>query len=359
MTKNRTRMTDIAAHAGVSMATVSRVINGTGQVSEDTRHRVLVAIDSLGYERPTLERPGGTRTIGLVVPELVNPIFASFSHALQIKIARAGGLPLVCTQTPSGTSEAEYVNALVGYGVSGFVFVSGRHADHLGDTYRYVELRERGIPFVTINGARQGIEAPDFSTGDALGIRTAVEHLVALGHTRISLLGGKSHIVPAERKVKAFTEVMRDLLGQAHPSIVETFYTYEAAAAAMKTLVTQGTTAVVCGSDLQALGAIRTLHALGLDIPGDVSVVGFDDTRLMAHVFPALTTVRQPVQAITSAAAQTLFAMIDEGQWREGHFEYTPDLVVRRSTGPAPGRSRSRSPHLGFDNHYQRAKMGA
>lgn len=336
MTKNRTRMSDIAALAGVSTATVSRVINGTGQVSGETRHRVLVAIDSLGYERPSTDHPSGATLIGIVVPELINPVFASFAHALQLEIARAGGLPLLCTQTPGGTSEADYLHALLERGINGMVFVSGRHADHRGDLVRYAELRDRSIPFVTVNGAREGVDAPDFSTGDALGIHDAVHHLVALGHSRIALLGGQSHIIPAERKVNAFRHVMAEALGDDQPIIVETFYTYEAAAAAMKTLISQGVTAVVCGSDIQALGAVRTAHLLGLSVPEDISVIGFDDTMLMAHVNPALTTVHQPVQAITAAAVQTLFTMLREGTWHTGHFEYTPHLIVRSSTGSAP-----------------------
>ena len=105
MTKNRTSMADIAMHAGVSTATVSRVFNGVGQVSEDTRRRVLTAIDELGYDRPAAERTPSTPTIGVIVPELTNPIFASFAHHLQEEISRAGGICLIRSQTPGATSE--------------------------------------------------------------------------------------------------------------------------------------------------------------------------------------------------------------------------------------------------------------
>ncbi len=335
MTKNRTRMTDIATLAGVSTATVSRVINNTGQVSDDTRHRVLTAIDSLGYERPATDRALATPTVGIVVPELTNPIFAAFAHAIQMEITRSGALPLICTQTPGGTSEEDYVRHLVERGVSGIVFVSGRHADHRGEITRYRHLADRRIPFVTINGPREGVPAADFSTADAMGIRSAVLHLADLGHTHIALLGGQSHIVPAARKVAAFKQVMYERLGQTAPMVVETFYTYEAAAAAAKTLVPQGITGIICGSDLQALGAVRTVNAMGLSVPEDVSVIGFDDTMLMGHVDPALTTVRQPVQAITTAAVRTLVEALETGVCHQGSFEYTPDLVVRASTAPA------------------------
>lgn len=335
MAKQRTRMTDIAAHAGVSTATVSRVVNGTGPVSDETRHRVLVAIDTLGYERPVSESSGSTPLIGVITPELVNPIFAMFAHSMQAEISRSGGIPLICSQTPGGTSEDDYVEMLVARGAAGIVFVSGRHADYRADISRYTRLAERGLPFVTVNGAREEIAAPDFSTGDGLGIRVAVHHLHELGHTRIALLGGQTHIVPAARKVDAFRAVMAEEFGVGDPIVVETFYTYEAAASATRALVERGVTAIVTGSDLQALGVIRTLHSTGLAVPDDVSVIGFDDSMLMAHLEPPLTTIRQPVSAITTAAVQALTSSIRDGERRTGAFVYTPDLIVRGSTGHA------------------------
>lgn len=342
MARQRTRMADIAKHARVSMATVSRVVNGTGPVSDQTRHRVLVAIDSLGYRRPVTPSASSTPVIGVITPELVNPIFAAYAHEIQTEISRSGAIPLICSQTPGGTSEDGYVQLLLRQGASGLVFVSGRHADYLADTGRYAHLTDSAVPFVTINGAREEIAAPDFSTGDGLGIRVAVHHLRELGHTRIALLGGQTHIVPARRKADAFRDVMRDAFGEEHPVIVETFYTYEAAAAATASLVERGVTAIVAGSDLQALGAIRTLRAMGRRVPEDLSVIGFDDSRLMDHLDPPLTTIRQPVQAITRAAVAALLQTVGGDDPHPGSFVYTPDLVVRGSTGrvaPAPAVS--------------------
>lgn len=230
MTKNRTSMADIAMHAGVSTATVSRVFNGVGQVSDDTRRRVLTAIDELGYDRPAAERTPSTPTIGVIVPELTNPIFASFAHHLQEEISRAGGIALIRSQTPGATSEFDHLSSLIEHRVNGLIFVSGRHADLLSDLAPYHDAAAREIPFVTINGARPEVPAPDFSTGDSLGIRAAVTHLYELGHTRIALLTGRTHIVPALRKAEAFTQVMGELIGDHSPIIEETFYTYEAAA---------------------------------------------------------------------------------------------------------------------------------
>ena len=337
MTKNRTSMADIAAHAGVSTATVSRVFNGVGQVSDETRRKVLTAIDELGYDRPTPERTADTPTIGVIVPELTNPIFAAFAHHLQEEVARAGGIAMIRSQTPGATSEFDHLSSLLEHRVSGLIFVSGRHADLLADLGPYHEVVARSIPLVTINGARAEIPAPDFSTDDTLGIRAAVTHLHELGHSRIALLTGRTHIVPALRKAEAFTQVMEELVGDRSPIIEETFYTYEAAAAHTNGLIERGATAIVTGSDLQALGAIRTITSLGLSVPEDISVIGFDDSFLMSHLSPGLTTVHQPVPAIVAAAVRSLFEALATPDYTPEHADYvfSPDLVVRATTARA------------------------
>ena len=337
MTKNRTSMADIAAHAGVSTATVSRVFNGVGQVSDETRRKVLTAIDELGYDRPTPERTADTPTIGVIVPELTNPIFAAFAHHLQEEVARAGGIAMIRSQTPGATSEFDHLSSLLEHRVKGLIFVSGRHADLLADLGPYHEVVARSIPLVTINGARAEIPAPDFSTDDTLGIRAAVTHLHELGHSRIALLTGRTHIVPALRKAEAFTQVMEELVGDRSPIIEETFYTYEAAAAHTNGLIERGVTAIVTGSDLQALGAIRTITSLGLSVPEDISVIGFDDSFLMSHLSPGLTTVHQPVPAIVAAAVRNLFEALATPDYTPEHADYvfSPDLVVRATTARA------------------------
>ena len=337
MTKNRTSMADIAVHAGVSTATVSRVFNGVGQVSDETRRKVLTAIDELGYDRPAPERTPDTPTIGVIVPELTNPIFAAFAHHLQEEVARAGGIAMIRSQTPGATSEFDHLSSLLEHRASGLIFVSGRHADLLADLGPYHEVVARSIPLVTINGTRAEIPAPDFSTDDTLGIRAAVTHLHELGHSRIALLTGRTHIVPALRKAEAFTQVMEELVGDRSPIIEETFYTYEAAAAHTNGLIERGVTAIVTGSDLQALGAIRTITSLGLSVPEDISVIGFDDSFLMSHLSPGLTTVHQPVPAIVAAAVRNLFEALATPDYTPEHADYvfSPDLVVRATTARA------------------------
>ena len=127
---------------------------------------------------------------------------------------------------------------------------------------------------------------------------------------------------------------MGELLGDRSPIIEETFYTYEAAAAHTHALLERGVTAIVTGSDMQALGAIRTISSLGLSVPDDISVIGFDDTFLMSHLDPPLTTIHQPVQSIVSSAVRSLFEALATHDYSPTHADYvfSPDLIVRGST---------------------------
>jgi len=334
----RTRLTDVAEQAGVSTATASRVLNGKQGVSSQTRQAVLAALDTLGYERPEKLRARSAGLIGLVVPELTNPVFPTFAQFIETMLSARGYTPLLCTQSPGGTTEDEYVEMLLDHHVDGIVFVSGLHADTAASRERYHRLRGRGLPIVLINGYAEGVDAPFVSTDDGAAIDLAVRHLVALGHRRIGLAIGPDRFVPAQRKVQSFAENLRRHLGidDVAPHVVSTLFTVEGGRAAAAELIASGHTAIVCGSDLMALGAIRAARSLGLTVPGDISVVGFDDSPLMAFTDPPLTTVRQPALAMGEAAVATLVAEIGGTRGLRTELLFHPELIVRDSTGAAP-----------------------
>ena len=337
----RTRLSDLAEQAGVSTATVSRVLNGKPGVSGDTRHAVLAALDTLGYERPHALRGRSAGLVGLLVPELTNPVFPAFAQAIESLLAERGYTPLLCTQEPGGTTEDEYVSTLVDHSVDGIVFVSGLHADTRADHSRYELLRSRGIPIVLVNGYVPGIDAPFVSPDDVASVDLALRHLVSLGHARVGLAIGPERYVPARRKVDAFTAglVQHGLAPdatQARDHVVSTLYTLEGGQAAAAELLDAGHTAVVCGSDLMALGAVRAARSRGLRVPEDVSVVGYDDAPLIAFTDPPLTTVRQPVEAMARAAVSALLTEIGGDRTPRTELLFEPELVVRGSTGPAP-----------------------
>lgn len=336
------RLADIAAQAGVSEATVSRVLNGKAGVSAATRQTVLAALDVLGYERPVRLRQRSAGLIGLITPELSNPIFPALAQVIEQVLSRHGYTPVLCTQTPGGSTEDELVDMLVERGVSGIVFVSGLHADTTSDPDRYAKLSGRQVPFVLINGYNERISAPFVSPDDRAAMRMAVQHLVELGHERIGLAVGQRRYVPVLRKIEGFTAALRDILGctpeEADARVRHTLFSVEGGHAAAGALLDQGCTAIVCGSDMMALGAIRAVRQRGLTVPQDVSVVGFDDSPLIAFTEPPLTTIRQPVEAMATAAVDALLEEVGGNPAQRAEFVFEPELVVRGSTAAAPAR---------------------
>nr|WP_107473931.1 LacI family DNA-binding transcriptional regulator [Streptomyces sp. TP-A0874] len=333
------RLADIAAQSAVSEATVSRVLNGKPGVSAATRQRVVAALDLLGYERPVRLRRRSQGLVGLVTPELTNPIFPAFAQVIEQVLAGHGYTPVLCTQLPGGATEDELVEQLEERGVTGIVFLSGLHADTTADPARYTRLAARGVPFVLINGYNEHISASFVSPDDRSAARMAVSHLLELGHRRIGLAVGPSRYVPSRRKAEGFEAALRSSLGLSPAGIgnhvQHTLFTLEGGQAAAGTLLELGCTGIVCGSDLMALGAVRAARQRGLDVPGDISVVGFDDSPLIAFTDPPLTTVRQPVPAMAAAAVGALLEEIGGNPVQRTEFVFQPELVVRGSTAQA------------------------
>ncbi|WP_214110866.1 LacI family DNA-binding transcriptional regulator [Acrocarpospora catenulata] len=335
---NNARLADIAAQAGVSEATVSRVLNGKAGVSAATRQAVLTALDLMGYERPQRLRQRSNGLIGLVTPELDNPIFPAFAQAIERALTQHGYTPILCTQIPGGAPEDEFTEMLIDRGVSGIVFVSGLHADITARMDRYTRLTDRGLPIVLVDGYNEAIPAPFISPDDRLATRLAVQHLVDLGHERVGLALGQRRFVPVIRKIEGFRQSMAQLLGATDVSdlIQHSLFTVEGGQAAAGALIDRGCTGLFCASDLMALGAIRAARERGRSVPGDVSVVGFDDSPLIPFTDPPLTTVRKPIAAMASAAVETLVELIGGTPAKNTELVFQPELVVRGSTGSGP-----------------------
>ncbi|SOC56919.1 transcriptional regulator, LacI family [Ornithinimicrobium cerasi] len=333
----RGRLADLASYAGVSEATVSRVLNDRPGVAASTRQAVLTALDVLGYERPSKLKRSSAGLIGLVVPELTNPVFPMFAQIVETQLAAAGYTPVLCTQTPGGVHEDEYVQMLLARGVSGIVFVSGFHADTRASIDRYVELRRRGLPIALINGYREGVDATFISHDDVASMKVAVRHLRELGHTRIGFATGPPRYVPVQRRTAGFRAAMQGVPGvDVDEMICTTLFTVEGGAAAALQLIEAGATAIVAGSDVMALGVLRSARQLGLRVPHDLSVIGGDDVPFMAFVDPPLTTVRMDVNGMAEAAATAVLEEIAGEPVEHREYLFAPELILRQSTVAPP-----------------------
>jgi DNA-binding LacI/PurR family transcriptional regulator len=329
------RLAEVARKVGVSEATVSRVLNEKPGVSEATRQAVLTALDVLGYERPTKLRGERARLVGLFLPELNNPIFPAFGEVVGGALAQNGYTPVLCTQSAGGISEADYVELLLQQQVSGVVFVGGQYTQQDAPHEHYARLTEINLPTVLVNAPIDGLGFATVSTDDAVAAEQAIAHLHQLGHTEIGFLLGPRDHVPSARKLEAARRVTAALgLTIRDDLVVHSLYSLEAGQAGAARLVRAGATAILCASDPLALGAIRAVRRAGLQVPNDISVIGFDDSALMNAIDPPLTTVRQPIEPMGRMVIELLVAQITGSSTSSDEFLFEPELVVRGSTGP-------------------------
>lgn len=329
---SRTKLADLAAHSGVSTATVSRVLNRKPGVAEATRQAVFHAVDMLGYEPSRRSTVATAGLVGLIIPELVNPVFPALAQAIETSLAHHSYTPMLCTQTSSGVSEDEYVETLLEARVDGIVFVNGLHADSQAPLTRYERLSDQNIPYVLVNGHRPELKAPSVSVDERAAMDLAVRHLVSMGHTSIGLTVGPDRLLPAQQKREGFLTAMRRYLDvDASDAVVNSLFTLEGGEAGARALLSQGHSGILCGSDLMALGAICAVTSAGLSVPGDVSVIGFDDSIFMGFVSPSLTTLRQPVSGMGQAAVDLLLHAMD-GATDSSELRFAPELIVREST---------------------------
>ena len=329
----RIRLRDVAERAGVSEATVSRVMNAKPEVAATTRRDVLAVLGEMGYEPPGLRgepRPG---LVGLMLPELDNPIFPAYAQALESRLLARGYVSVLCCAGRIGASEDDYLPTLFDHGVVGLVVVSGRHADLDGDHAIYERLVQRHLPLVFVNGRVDGLDVPSVSSDETAAAAIAIEHLAHLGHRRVGMLTGPTHYLPVVRRLEGYrTAIEQWGLDRDERLVVSSMFTVAGGRVGAQQILDAGATAIVAGSDVMALGAIHAARDAGLDVPGDISVVGYDDTELMAYTDPPLTTVRQMVDEVSAHAVEVLLAEVADQPYASSAFDVRPELVVRGST---------------------------
>jgi DNA-binding LacI/PurR family transcriptional regulator len=334
------RLTEVAEKVGVSEATVSRVLNGRPGVSAATRTAVLTALDVLGYERPTKLQGKRARLVGLVLPELGNPIFPALAEVVGGALAQLRFTPVLCASGPNGLSEPDYVDMLLDQHASGVIFAGGNFAEADSSHVHYQLLRERALPVVLVNASSDDLAFAQVSTDDAVATEQAFNHLQTLGHEHIGMILGPKDHMPSRLRLAAFETLTSGARTVGGPLRVEhVAFSLEAGHAAGTRLVGRGMTGIICASDPLALGAVRAVRRLGLRVPEDISIVGYDDSALMMCTDPPLTTIRQPIESMGRAAVKLLASQIDGTVAAAERLLFEPELVVRGSTAPPAARA--------------------
>lgn len=328
-------MKDVAEQARVSVSTVSYVLNNNGQVSAERRSRVLNAVRALDYipneSARSLKRQSAS-TIGLVVPDLVNEFFSRLARGVVQAAAMHDMLVVLCSAENS--EEAEFGNArlLRSRRVDGVIYESGFHESPRS----LLELQSLG-PVVLVDERIPGLDLPAVVADGRRGSRDVAAHVIELGHRRIACIAGPTTHWTAEQRLSGYREGLA--LGGIDPdemSVLVGDYEmnsgYELAKVFLDVPKPQRPTAVLCANDLMAVGALEYCRANAIDVPGDVSIVGFDDIPTVQLLTPRLTTVRQPAHEMGMRAAELLISMV---QGRENPDLLRPhpvELVVREST---------------------------
>lgn len=330
-------MHDIAERAGVSVTTVSHVINQTRPVSEKLRQAVASAMDDLGYQPNRLARSlrrGRTQTIGMVAPDSSNPYFAEIAHAVEAAAFAQGYSVILCNTQMDMARETFYANVLLEKRVDGIIFVAA------GDSAQQIRaLQQHRQPIVLVDREVQGVAADVVTMHNTRGARQAVEHLLALGHRRIACIGGPSAVTPSSRRIGGYTEALTAAGLPVDPSlIVRGDFQFESGLHLANQLLDhpEPPTAIFSTNDLMAVGVMRAVLQRRLRVPEDISVVGFDDIRLAAYINPALTTVAQPKEALGQTATRLLLERIEDPDLAPRRVTLETELVVRQSSGPAP-----------------------
>jgi LacI family transcriptional regulator len=330
----RATLRDVARIAGVHPGTVSRALNPATEalVRDETVVRVRRVAEELGYTPNPLARGLKTNrsfTVGVIVPDIQNPLFPPIIRGIDDRLGEAGYTPLIANTDNDPARERVDFEAMRARAVDGFVTATARLDHELLD-----EVAALGVPLVLVNRGLEDGGLPSATADDRAGVRLAVEHLVALGHRRIAHLAGPQDVSTGRRRHAGYCEAMEAAGLDPSPVRAGRAFTEPEGARLCEELLGEDAdvTAIVAGNDLMALGCYDVFAARGIECPRELSVVGFNDMPFAARFAPPLTTVRIPHYEIGVAAAQLLLDILNGGPDDATEVVLPPELVVRGST---------------------------
>lgn len=338
MAKRNVNIKDVAAMAKVHPSTVSRVLNPEtrSMVSVAVADRVIRIASEMGYARSTLAyglRTGRTHTVGVVIPDLTNPLFPPIIRQIERTLADHGYLAILADSDNDQKNEMAIVQSLMGRSVDGLILATAHRLDSVVNA-----CIEEHIPLVLVNRTIDAHSVTAVINDDEHGIGLAVSHLVELGHKSIAYLGGPQDTSTGHDRYRAFKKLMRIGTFQSHDDLVlhcNVFTEAEGYKGFLSILDKRRKfTAVVAANDLLALGCYDAMAELGLSCPADISVTGFNDMPFMNRLSPPLTSLRIPHDEIGHQAARLLLERILDPEAKVRSINLLPELIIRGSTAP-------------------------
>lgn len=327
----RVGITDVAQRAGVSLASVSRVMNGNFSVDPAIADRVRAAASELNYQPNAVGRSlalGKTDTIGVVVPDLANPTFQGMLRGVS-RAAAQDGYRVLIADSSEVSSEESILAGEARRRCDGVVLCAPRMNDA-----ELVALLPSVRPLVLINRSTEDHQTPSLVVDYGQGIQDLATHLVELGHTRLAFLSGPERSAGNQARLMGLEKFRSD-----HPGVVLTFLpggsSFEAGHGSADAVLETGATGVLAFNDLVAMGLLSGLHERGVDVPGDISVTGFDDIPFANYTTPPLTTAAVPINEIGEQAWREMRQLLGDDGGKASHTTFQPELRRRGSTGPA------------------------
>jgi len=342
MPKSRVNIRDIAHKTGVHPSTVSRVMNPRtrSMVSETVGKKILDTAEKMGYRPNVLA--SGLRTqrsymIGVVTPDLSNPVFPPILRGIERTLDGAGYVTVMANSDGRQKSEKAIVEALINRRVDGLILATAHRTDPVVE-----HCVNQEIPLVLVNRTVRSKSVTSVVNDDEWGIRLAVSHLFDLGHKKLAFIGGPLDTSTGHARHKAFLKTVKSQGLRVDSDLVETAdaYSIDAGQRSMEALIKSRKTftAVVAANDLLAMGCVDALERAGLSCPQDISIIGFNDMPYVDRMVPPLTTLRISHDAMGVEAAKSLLNIISHSPKKPESVQLRPELIVRQSTAAAAKR---------------------
>jgi DNA-binding LacI/PurR family transcriptional regulator len=326
----------VAERAGVSTATVSRVLSGLSGVREPLRTKVVEAARQLGYQPNRAARDlraRSSRTIGVLIPDIENPFFTTVVRGIEETLQATGYTLLLANYNEEPAREATQLRTFRAEGIGGLIFAASREPAAL-----YQQLADSGLVMVAVSRAHAKLGVDQVTVANRAGAQSAIAHLIGLGHSRIAMITGPPEFNTARERQQGYEQALRDAgLGVDEKLIVHCDFRHASGYDAMRRLLDAPSrpTAVFPASNLLTLGALQAIHERNLDIPGEISIIGFDEMAWAMSLRPPLTTVAQPALEVGRMAAELLLDRIRKPDQPRKEVVLETRLIVRASCGAA------------------------
>lgn len=323
-----TTIKDVAKLAGVSTATVSRVMNGSGYVNPSTKEKVKDAIKELDYRPNDVARSlykGRSKMIALFVPDIMNPFFPQVARAVEDVTNHHGYTFILCNTDDELEKEQTYLNALQQKSVDGIIIVSSTISEET--------INKIKTPIVALDRII-GSNLSSVTVNNREGARVAVRHLKSIGCRRIAHISGPEHVSNTQGRLRGYLDEVKDEDWFLSSYVVTGEYYFDKAVQVTKTLLTEHPEidGIFVGNDLMGVGALKGAQELGINVPEDLSIIAFDGIMLGETTSPSLTTMAQPIYEIGARAAEILLEQINDHDFQTQQEEFTVQLIEREST---------------------------